>query len=256
MEVSRYQIEPQIEIIDAQPILYLDDLKAVALADLHLGIEAIMSEDGSFSPYNQTKELTKIVIDYLRLIKPKLLILNGDIKHSFHEPTKIENRDVKSFLEAISLYVREIHIIKGNHDLFLSWAIKDIENITFHTESFSSGQYFFSHGDKPLPDSLPEEIKYVVIAHEHPIFSSKVNNLQKIKAPVFLLGPLSNTKAKLIVLPAISSYSVGTPINPYYKDNLLSPILKENAILPDFELFALVEKKEVLHFPSFKLWYK
>lgn len=256
MEVSRYQINPQIEIIDALPILYLVDEEAMVLADLHLGIEAIMSEDGSFSPYNQTKELTKLVIDYLRVIKPKLLILNGDIKHSFHEPTKIENRDVKGFLEAISLYVKEIHLIKGNHDLFLSWAIKDIENVNFYEESFSKGQYYFTHGDKQLPESLPKEINYVIIAHEHPVFSSKINNLQKLKAPTFLLGPLNNKEAKLIVLPALSSYSVGNPIYPYHKDNLLSPILKENAILPEFELFVLDEKKEVLHFPSFKLWYK
>jgi len=215
-----------------------------------------MSEDGSFSPYNQTKQLTKKVIDYLRKIKPKLLILNGDIKHSFHEPTKIENRDVKEFLESISIFVKEIHIIKGNHDLFLSWAIKDIENVNFYEESFLKGQYFFSHGDKPLPESLPDDVKYVIIAHEHPVFSLKVNKLQKIKAPTFLLGPLNNSKAKLIVLPAFSSYSVGTPIYPYYTDNLLSPILRENAILPEFELFVLDEKKEVLHFPSFKLWYK
>ena len=61
MDISRYTIAPNIQIIDASPILYLDDEKSLVIADLHLGYEAIMLEEGTYSPFNQTEELIEIV---------------------------------------------------------------------------------------------------------------------------------------------------------------------------------------------------
>jgi putative SbcD/Mre11-related phosphoesterase len=243
-----------IYIIDASPILFLEDVSALVIADLHLGYEAIMLEDGTYSPYNQTEELIEIVTKYLQELKPEKLILNGDIKHSFHEPTKIENRDVKNFLNSIVKHVKELHIVRGNHDVYLTWVVRDIKNAIIHETDYSLGRYYFTHGDKNLPKTLLKNIEFAIIAHEHPIFSARVNGFQKIKSPTYLLGPLLFKKAKLIVLPAFSSYSTGTPINPRTRNFLLSPILREEVNLEEFELFVLSEDKDVLHFPSFKLW--
>ncbi|NPD87784.1 MAG: metallophosphoesterase [Asgard group archaeon] len=254
MSLSRYSITPSIQIIDASPILYLEDVNSLIIADLHLGYEAIMLEDGTYSPYNQTEELIEIVIKYINELEPEKLILNGDIKHSFHEPTKIENRDVKNFLNSVAQHVKELHIIRGNHDVYLNWVVRDIKNAIYHEIDYNLGQYYFTHGDRNLPETLLKGIKYIIIAHEHPIFSARVNGLQKIKSPTYLMGPLKYKKAKLIVTPAFSSYSTGTPIHPKSKEFLLSPILREEVILEDFELFVLSDDKDVLHFPSFKLW--
>ena len=213
-----------------------------------------MSEDGTYLPHNQTSDLIEKVSCYLKEIKPKELVLNGDVKHSFHEPTKIENRDVRHFLKSISTHVEKITIVKGNHDILLNWAIKGIQNIEFLKEDYLVGRYFFMHGDKNLPISLPEEVKYVIIGHEHPIFESRVNKLQKVRAPAFLMTPLKNRKINLIVLPAFSDYSSGTPIHPKFRENFLSPILRKEADLNQCELFVLDQDKQVLHFPSFKEW--
>ena len=142
MQYSRTSITDTIQIIDGMPILYLEDLEVVVLTDLHIGIEAIMSEDGTFSPFNQTEKQIETISEYLTIIKPKILLLNGDIKHSFHEPTRIENRDVKNFLQAISPLVDEIHITKGNHDVFLSWVVKEISNASFHKNHYILKHYF------------------------------------------------------------------------------------------------------------------
>ncbi len=136
MKFSRDSITSEMNIIDGLPILYLEDENTLVLTDLHLGIESIMSEDGTYIPHNQTQKLTKIVSQYVTAIKPKILVLNGDVKHSFHEPTRIENRDVKNFLQTIAPLVDEIHIIKGNHDIFLNWVTRDIQNASFHEEFF------------------------------------------------------------------------------------------------------------------------
>lgn len=254
MKYTRTPITDTISIIDGMPILFLEDLEVLVITDLHLGIEAIMSEDGTFSPFNQTQEQIKIVAEYLNSIKPKMLVLNGDIKHSFHEPTKIENRNVKSFLQTISLLVEEIHIIKGNHDVFLNWVVRDIQNASFHESHLILKQYFFTHGDKALQNEIPNDVEYVIIGHEHPVLHANVNGFQKVRVPVFLKGPLNNRNVILIVQPSFTSYSSGTPIHPLSKENLLSPILREEVDLSLFELFALSEDKEVLKFPSLDKW--
>ncbi len=254
MNISQYNISPNLKIIDSLPILFIKDERILVIADLHLGIEAIMSQDGTYLPHNQTQDLIELVSYYLKELKPEELILNGDVKHSFHEPTKIENRDVQSFLRAISPHVKKISITQGNHDIFLSWAIKGIDNISFHKNYYTKGKYFFTHGDKELPKELPEETKYIIIGHEHPILEAKINKLQKIRAPAFVVVPLKKKDVTLIVLPAFSSYSSGTPINPAFKDNLLSPILRNDVDLSECQLYALDKNKEVFHFPSFKEW--
>ncbi|MHA1223232.1 MAG: metallophosphoesterase [Candidatus Heimdallarchaeaceae archaeon] len=116
MEISYTFIDENIKIVNVEPILFLEDIDSMVIADLHLGIEAIMLEDGTLTPYNQTNKIIEKVTRYLKSIKPKKLILNGDVKHSFQEAIKVENRDVKRFLTAVSSLVKEIHIVKGNHD--------------------------------------------------------------------------------------------------------------------------------------------
>ncbi len=254
MKYSSTSITDTIKIIDGMPIMYLEDIEALVLTDLHLGMEAIMSEDGTFSPFNQTQKQIETISEYLISIKPKILVLNGDIKHSFHEPTSIENRDVKKFLQTISSLVNEVHITKGNHDVFLNWVVRDIQNATFHKEYCILKQYFLTHGDKILPAELPDEIEYVIIGHEHPVLHANVNGFQKVRVPIFLKGPIRNRRAQLIVQPSFTDYSSGTPIHPLSKENLLSPILREEVDLSLFELFALSEDKEVLQFPSLDKW--
>lgn len=254
MNISQYNISPNLKIIDSLPILFIQDEKVLVIADLHLGIEAIMSQDGTYLPHNQTQDLIELISYYLKELKPNELILNGDVKHSFHEPAKIENRDVKKFLRAISPYVKKISIIQGNHDIFLSWAIKGMDNVNFYKNHYTKGKYFFTHGDKELPKELPEQIRYIIIGHEHPILEARVDKLQKIRVPVFVVVPIKKKDIMLVVLPAFSAYSSGTPINPASKDNLLSPVLRNDVDFSECQLYALDKKREVFHFPSFKEW--
>jgi len=253
-DVKKFALTPEAFIIDGSPILYLNDIKALVFADFHLGIESIMADDGSFSLKKQTYNMTEQVIHYIQELKPKIIILNGDIKHSFSEPTKFENREVKYFLQKIGPHVKSIEIVKGNHDVLLNWATRDIPNCNIYDEYFN-GQYFFVHGHKLLPKNLPKQVEFVIIGHEHPVFSAKVHQLQKIQQKTFLLGPLKNCSANLIVSPAISRYSIGMPINPNNQDALLSPILREQVDLKQFEAFVLGGDKEIFHFPKFIRWY-
>ncbi len=252
MKSSFFEVAPDLLIVDNQPILFLKDINAVVIADLHLGVEAIMQEDGSFVPHNLTSQITEKVARYLKDLKPEVLVLNGDVKHSFQEPTKIENRDVKKFLREVSSLVPVIHIMKGNHDTFLSWALKNFENVTLHN-SLSIGKYHFTHGDKELDIEILKDIEYIIIGHLHPVFESKVDGLQKVRSPTFLMGPLNEGSQSLLVLPAFTEYSSGCPIHPDSQGHYIVPILKNKADIQNFELYVLGER-ETFHFPELKLW--
>ncbi|MHA1199438.1 MAG: metallophosphoesterase [Candidatus Heimdallarchaeaceae archaeon] len=253
MKTPLFEIRPNLQIVDNQPILLLEDINSLVIADLHLGVEAIMQEDGSFVPHNLTTRIIENLTKYLKDLKPDKLILNGDVKHSFHVPTKIENRDVKKFLKKISSLVPEVHIVKGNHDVFLSWAIQGLDNITLHSPSLSIKGYFFIHGDKELESIPSEDTDYIIIGHLHPVFESRVNGLQKVRNPTFLLGPLEEMSQTLIVMPAFTQYSSGSPIDPNSQSHYIVPILREYADLNNYELYVLGEN-DVFHFPELKLW--
>lgn len=248
-----YPITQNIAIFLGYPFLFIKDIDAVVAADVHLGIEAIMAEDGAYIPQKKTAEIIRDFKYVLTILKPSSLILLGDVKHSYSEPTKIENKEVDSFLREIQNYVEKIEIVRGNHDIFLNWVTNKIENVSVH-DDLKIEKYYFTHGHKPLP-VLPEEIEYVFIGHEHPIFKYRVNNLQLIKAPVFLVGPIINSNAKLIVLPAFSPYSLGVAVSPDNQSSLLSPILQTQVDLSKFESYVLGDNNTIFHFPEFESWY-
>jgi putative SbcD/Mre11-related phosphoesterase len=254
MPSKLFEIAPSIKIVAGLPLLFLEDVSVLVGADLHLGIEAIMREEGTIAPHNQTDKITEIFLKHLENLKPKHLVLNGDVKHSFKEPSKIENRDVKKFIGEVASKVSQVHIVKGNHDLFLTWALQNFDNVKLYEEYFHLEKYFFVHGDKQLPKDITKEVEFIIIGHEHPVLEARIKSIQKVRTHAFMLGPLINDDRQIIVLPAFTDYSSGTPINPKNKNNLLSPILREKADLTKFEMFALSDE-EVLHFPEFRLWY-
>ncbi len=253
MKIPLFEIKSDIQIVDNKPILLLKDINALVVADLHLGIEAIMQDEGSFVPHNLTSKIIESIATYLKEIKPDKLILNGDVKHSFQVPTKIENRDVKKFFKEISPLVPEIHVVKGNHDIFLSWAIQNLKNITLHAPSFSLGKYYIFHGDKELEHELSEEIRYIIVGHLHPVFESRVDGLPKVRNPTFLSGPLMKMSQTIIVMPAFTKFSTGSPIHPKSQNHHIVPLLRDHADLRNYELHVLGEN-EVFHFPELKLW--
>lgn len=254
MSKKLFEITPSMKIVAGLPLLFLEDVNALVGADLHLGIEAIMREEGTLAPHNQTDKMIDIFLKYLDDLKPEYLILNGDVKHSFKEPSKIENRDVKKFINEVSSKVSQVHIIKGNHDLFLSWAIQNFYNVKLHDEYYQLERYFFVHGDKQLPEDIPKEVEFIIIGHEHPVLEARIRTMEKVRAHAFMMGPFMKSDKKILVLPAFTDYSTGTSINPKNKTNLLSPILREDSNLDKFEMFVLSDK-EVLHFPELSLWY-
>lgn len=208
-----------IEVIEPYPAVYIEDIDAVAIADLHLGYEGIMADSGIFVPKVQFEKEMKVIKKVLEARKPGRVIINGDLKHEFSETSYHEFREVSDFLAYLRDTVDEVLLTKGNHDNFLA-RVASREGVELFDE-LELGKYFFMHGDK-LPKSMEKvKRKFLIIGHEHPAIALYDEIGVKEKIDCFLYGK------NILVLPAFSPLMQGSEINVIPASELLSPVLKK-----------------------------
>ncbi|AEH24852.1 metallophosphoesterase [Pyrococcus yayanosii] len=195
------------------------------VADIHIGFEEAAAAEGKYIP-----KLLKEVISQIQAIiereRPRRVIINGDLKHSF-VPLKREYVEVKTFLENITSLVNEVIVVKGNHDVGIKW----IENIGAEVlDAFEIGKWKVVHGHRL------EEGERFIIGHEHPAIRLRDEVGAVIKVPTFLIGK------DIIVLPAFSPWAYGNDIT----GEIISPILRTKNI-NELEVHVPLEN-EILNF--------
>ncbi|MEM3572070.1 MAG: phosphoesterase, partial [Candidatus Bathyarchaeia archaeon] len=79
------KILENIELIDCFPAIYIESIDSMVIADLHLGYEGIMAEQGFFIPKVQFKKEMDMLSKIINKKKANRIIINGDIKHEFSE---------------------------------------------------------------------------------------------------------------------------------------------------------------------------
>ncbi len=215
------------------PGIYLQDIDALVVADLHIGFEHFLASKGIFIPKNSTDEMIKMMKRMLKVCNPSLVIINGDVKHEFGQASSQEWDDVYRFFEAIE--TRSI-VVKGNHDNYLIPILKKI-GVPLK-EKLTIGEYTFVHGHQLIAGK-----KKLVIAHEHPAIAIKDEYGVKYSYKCILYDE------ELIVLPALNPIMPGTPVNLVTKNELLSPILKTHDI-DSMKVITIEPGKEVIEFPS------
>ena len=235
-----------IRTINGFPGVFIESLDALAIADLHLGYELALAEQGIFVPETQLKEILKDLKQLFRKVKPKNLIIVGDLKHEFGEASSQEWREVFKLVEFLKKKVEEIILIRGNHDNYLLNIISKLGIELFDPYYLEKGICFL-HGHKKA--KLPE-YETLIIAHEHPSLVLK-RGYDRVKLPCFLYGKTKNKK-NFICLPAFSTWASGSSINLIPKEEILSPVLKE--LVDIDELIPIAVEKEIgtLKFPKIK----
>ncbi|WP_297512488.1 metallophosphoesterase [Thermococcus sp.] len=175
------------------------------ISDLHLGYEIAMAREGFYLP----RVFHEVVGDLKGLIKrerPKRLIINGDLKHSFI-PEWRERAELKAFFEEIGPLVEEIVLVRGNHDVGTLWLRElGVEVV----DELELGRWKLVHGHKVV------EGERFIIGHEHPAIRLRDEVGAIVKVPAFLLGE------KLIVLPAFSPWAYGNDV----LREIVSPFLR------------------------------
>lgn len=178
---------------------------SLVVADLHIGFEGAMAREGNYVP-SLFERMTSSLAAILERERPKRLVIDGDLKHSFI-PEWREREELKAFFERVEGYVGEVILVRGNHDVGLSWLRElGVEVV----ESLELGRWKLVHGHRL------EEGERFIIGHEHPAIRLRDEVGASVKVPVFLKGE------GLIVLPAFSPWAYGNDVTR----EIVSPFLR------------------------------
>ncbi|MEM3662672.1 MAG: metallophosphoesterase, partial [Sulfolobales archaeon] len=227
------------------------------LADLHLGYEEAMAEEGIYLPKAQLTSIINDLRTVLEFLDVKNILIVGDLKHRFDRLSKQEREEVSHFIKTLREYgVDMIDLVKGNHDNFISIVLKKLDvRISDH---IIIGDILFIHGHQdPFENKADTEtdlsrVRVVVYGHEHPSIVLRDRLGKVAKLPVFLEIPLNlreDSKVRGIVLPASGYYQLGSPatLDP---DKYLSPITRRYAQTQHVKPYALIKGDTVLEMPT------
>lgn len=221
VRLPRMEILPGVSAVGFG--IYLSDINALVVADLHLGYEQALMEQGIYLPAYQLKEIKKLFRIMIESVGPGRVIILGDVKHEFGGVLRQEWREAIELLTFLKELGVAVEIVRGNHDNFLIPILRRL-GVPLHDPHLREGRYLFIHGHKlPSLEAYTEDTKVILMGHEHPAVVVRDDLGIKIKFKCYLVGKMDSKD--LIVLPAMSPLMPGTEINTEDHRRLLSPIL-------------------------------
>lgn len=230
-------------IADPWPAAYIKSIDALVVADLHIGVEGVLSEEGVFLPRTVSESTIHLVYDALDSYSPSKIILNGDVKHGFGLLNTSEWGLIKSFFRELVSRGLDIIVIRGNHDNYLG-VLLDKFGLKL-LDRYDYNEYTFLHGHKMV--DWDDVNKVLIIGHEHPSIYLKDELGARYKFKCFLWG--EHEGHKILVLPSVGELASGSSVNLYsFADEILSPILK-HVNLHEFRPYAVVPGEIVKELP-------
>ncbi len=234
-------------IADPWPAAYIGSANALIVSDLHLGIEGYLEDEGIFLPRGVSRATSEIVFRAVEDYDPDVLVINGDVKHSFGLLKSAEWRELKEFFGLLKdKYGLEVYVVRGNHDNYLG-VVLDKFGFKFF-ERLDLNNYTIIHGHEDI--DLDELGETVIIGHEHPSIVIRDEAGGKYKYKCFLWGEFEGIN--VLVLPPVSEISSGTNYNDYELVEPMSPILKKLDI-GKFIPYAIIVGEGVYKFPPLNI---
>ena len=228
------------QTVDNKPALYHLEMDLVVISDIHLGLEGSMTSKGSYVPQFQLEDIKEEIEQIKSETEAKRILVNGDLKNQF-STSYTERKEIEEFLEFLDQEFEEVILIKGNHDTILDNTAekKGLEL----RESFKQDGILFVHGH----EEVEQDFDTLVIGHEHPALALKDEVGVKEKIDCFLYGETGD--GNIIVMPAYSKISNGSEINNMPRQELLSPILRENGVR-GLKAVGIDREAGILEFPE------
>jgi len=222
--------------------LYFPEEKALAIADLHIGYEESLNEQGIFVPRRQFEEtMADLEKVFSNVGKVKEVVIVGDLKHEFGIISSQEWSEVRKVLDYLKGKVGKVVLVKGNHDTVLE-PIAKREEVEIK-ECYKKKDICFVHGDKLVMECMDKSIRLVVAGHRHPAVILQ-DEYKKERYKCFLVGKWKGKK--IIVLPSFFPFVEGSEISSI-EDNRM---FIEEKNLKGFE--AWVVGDEVYRFGKIK----
>jgi len=140
--------------------------ETLVISDPHLGWELALRDKGIHVPSQSSKLLQKLV-DMLSKYKPDTLLILGDVKYSVVAAKPGEWHDIPEFFTELENYVKEIAIVRGNHDANLEPLLPENIKLLPATGTII-GDIGLFHGHK-WPSPLLLKCKTLIMGHLHPV---------------------------------------------------------------------------------------
>ena len=220
------------------PALFISEIKAFVIADLHIGISYELYKSGIKIP-SQVKEMKKTIEKLIKQTKAKRLVILGDVKHDVPGISVQEMREIPEFLKSLSRKIK-LNVCLGNHDTYLKRILP--EDIKLHgTKGFKIKNFGFNHGHA-WPSKELMSCDYLIISHTHPTIQFTDKFGYRIVEPVWIKSRIDQEKVRerykvnpgkleVIIMPAFNHLLGGTPVNvKTTSDELLGPLLKNDFV--------------------------
>ena len=225
-ESNRLELAPGLLALSSSPALFMPRQGLAVIADIHLGYESALARTGVFLPLVQLRKAVEVVRRVREETGASKLVINGDIKHVFEKLTRQEKLEIPKLVrEAFEAGFREVIVVRGNHDNYVSGVLKSM-GVEFVEERLDVGSgVTITHGHRNVGG-----FEVAVLGHEHPAINVSIGG-SKIKLPVYLSVPLEDG-SRAIVLPPAGAYQAGNDVT-LERGNYLSPIIRERGVVGD-----------------------
>jgi putative SbcD/Mre11-related phosphoesterase len=208
--------------------------RIMVIADPHLGWEMSLQEKGIHVP-SQSNKIAKKLVDLLAEIHPDALLILGDVKYTVMKSGMGEWQDVPQFFNELKKHVREVGIVRGNHDANLEPMLP--EGVALHPASgIAVGEVGVFHGHKwPSPELLG--CKTWLMGHVHPVVVLRDPAGFKLTRQIWMKASI-NPEALAKVLLAKHNVKVqGSVAETLEKHYGVKAVTEEVFIMPSFNDF-------------------
>jgi putative SbcD/Mre11-related phosphoesterase len=240
--------------MEAQPVpgeralvVVEDDRRVLVAADLHMGLERRMADEGWHMP-SSTSGIVARLQTLLETHEIDVLALVGDIKDSVHTASRQEESELPEAIGTLADGVDEIHLVKGNHDGDLEAWVPYRRHLTIHGgRGVRLGLLGLCHGHTwPEMDVVNSQV--LVLAHNHPSVEFTDRLGHRLREPAWFRARLVRETAaerygeadpEVILMPPFNELLSGTPLNrPGYGG--LGPMLARGLVnLEDAEVYLV-----------------
>ncbi len=219
-----------LAVVPGSPAMYHREKKALVIADLHLGFESEAAREGVYLPRLQLRKALDLLDRLHSETEATLLVIDGDLKHTFEKLTMQEREEVSKFLAHAKDLFHDVLLVRGNHDNYITiitnrFDVEVVESLRLDSETL------LVHGHRMYSEEEARGAKYVVIGHEHPAIKVSDELGSVAKYPCFLSMPLTDGRT-LLVLPAAGYYQTGNPVT-LDRSAYLSPIVRKIGIVEE-----------------------
>jgi DNA ligase-associated metallophosphoesterase len=195
--------------------VYVDRFGILLVSDIHLGKSETFQTAGIPISNTINQNTLERLQNLCQNIRPKELIILGDLFHSKFACVDAVLLPWRRFVESVNVTVR---LLVGNHDRPL---VPLLQNFSIHceTDAIQVDRLVLSHEPAPRSDCLN------ICGHIHPCLRLKTR-LDQLRLPCFYLERSQNR----LVLPAFGEFTGGYDID--LKPGSAAYVVADGAVIP------------------------